>query len=240
MRKAMLFAVVVAGFAVPEAIAQTTAGRRGGSVTRGPRGGVAAQGPRGGSAAAGPRGGAAAEGPRGGAAAVGPAGSTATRNPQTGVTTVEGTRGGYGQKGPGGAGYAVGPQGGAAVAGPRGGAAVGPQGGVAVTNRTYTARGTTWARPTWSTSQVTVYQNRYIGYPGWHPYAGYYGLPPPLVAYPGLAFLTTGLLIGTYAVATAAAAQPKTVYVYVVNENGTQKEVKVDSSGQIISSKPVS
>jgi hypothetical protein len=49
------------------------------------------------------------------------------------------------------------------------------------------------------------------------------------MAYTSLAFLSAGLLIGSYA------AQSNTVYVYVVNEGGQNIEYRVDSAGNVIS-----
>jgi hypothetical protein len=72
-----------------------------------------------------------------------------------------------------------------------------------------------------------------VGYPGWHRY-GTYGLAAPLAAFTGLAFLSAGLLIGTYA------RENRTVYVYVVNDNGVQTEYQVDSDGKVLSKRPVS
>lgn len=198
----------------------------------------------GGRAGVGPRGGAAAVGPRGGAAAVGPHGSTAVRNPNTGVTTFHGAGGGAAAVGPGGRGAAVGPHGGAVVHGPAGTAAVGPHGGVAMSNRSYYAGGAHYYRPTWGSGQINVYQRNFVGYPGWRPYGAFYGLAAPLAVYSSLAFLSAGLLIGTYAaqptvVVGAPPPPPKTIYVYVVNENGVQKEYRVDSAGHILSTRIV-
>jgi hypothetical protein len=58
-------------------------------------------------------------------------------------------------------------------------------------------------------------------------------LAPGLVAYTGLAFLSAGLLIGSYA------EHSRTVYVYVVNEGGQNVEYRVNSAGNVISKRVV-
>lgn len=133
---------------------------------------------------------------------------------------------------------------GTAVQGPRGGSAAhgqgpagsrtaveGPRGGTAVSRQSYEWNGAHYARPVWNTSRVTVYQRGFVAYPGFRPYATY-GLVAPLAAFTGLAFLSAGMLIGSYA------AQQKTVYVYVVNQAGKDMEYRVDSEGHVLSSQP--
>jgi hypothetical protein len=78
-----------------------------------------------------------------------------------------------------------------------------------------------------------AYGRGFAGYPGWRPY-GTYGLTPGLAAFGSLAFLSAGLLIGSYAY------QDNTVYVYVVNEGGQNIEYRVDSYGNILSRRVVS
>ena len=73
----------------------------------------------------------------------------------------------------------------------------------------------------------------YYGYPGWRAY-GTYGLAPGLVAFGSLAFLSTGLLVGSYLI-----EQDRTVYVYVVKEDNIYKEYKVDSTGRVLSERIV-
>jgi hypothetical protein len=129
-----------------------------------------------------------------------------------------------------------GPHGGQAThgQGPAGsGTAVeGPHGGTATARQSYDWNGVHYARPTYSSTQVNVYRAPYVGYPGFHSYYSY-GLVEPLVPFAGLAFLSAGMLIGSYA------AQQKTVYVYIVNEGGTNMQYEVSSTGEILSSKPV-
>jgi len=77
-----------------------------------------------------------------------------------------------------------------------------------------------------------VYGRGFSGYPGWRPYSTY-GLTPGLAAFSSLAFLSAGMLIGSYA------QDDRTVYVYVVNEGGQNVEYRVDSAGNIISRRVV-
>ena len=159
-------------------------------------------------------------GPRGGEidAARGPFGA--------GYVDAEGPRGGEidGARGPFGAGYvdAEGPRGGnvEASVGPRGRGTVtveGPRGNEA----------TAYGRVSYG--NLDVVRAPYIRYPGYRTYGTYYGLYPPLTAYPGLAFLTAGLLIASYEDNT------KTVYVYHVEEECQVLEYQVDDSGNVVS-----
>jgi hypothetical protein len=172
---------------------------------RGNYGGAAVRGPEGGAAARTPQGGAAVRGPEGNAAARGAYGGAAARGPY-----------------------------GSAARGPYGGtAARGPYGGTAYARNSYAYGGRNYYRPAWNAGQVNVYARGFAGYPGWHSYGyGYYGLPPGLVAFSSLAFLSAGMLIGTYA------QQEKTVYVYVVKEGDQNMEVRVDDKGNVLSKKP--
>ena len=225
MRSRSLIYIVAASL-----LAQTAqpafAQRRGGT---GPRGGGVQHygGPR--------RGATTVQGPRGGTAghAYGPRGS------------VSGARGAYG----GGAAHATGRYGGSAgaVRGPYGGAAAratgpyggsraaarGPYGGTAYARNSYAWHGRNYYRPTWNASRINAYGRGFVGYPGWRAY-GTYGLVPGLAAFSGLAFLSAGLLIGSYA------QEETTVYVYVVNEGGQNVEYRVDSNGNVISKRVVS
>lgn len=126
-----------------------------------------------------------------------------------------------------------GPHGGTAARayGPRGSVsgARGPYGGgVAHTRHSYAYGGRNYYRPGWNAGYVHQYGRGFAGYPGWRPY-GTYGLSPGLAAFGSLAFLSAGLLIGSYAY------HDRTVYVYVVNEGGQNIEYRVDSAGRILS-----
>jgi hypothetical protein len=106
----------------------------------------------------------------------------------------------------------------------------GPHGGYA-TGRHY--GGHYYHRPVWGTAAVGAFARPYAAYPGWRFY-GTYGLAPGLTAISGLAFLSAGLLVGTYS------AEQHTVYVYVVEEDGVQIEYRVDEYGNVLSKRPVS
>jgi hypothetical protein len=145
---------------------------------------------------------------------------------------VRGPQGGAAARGPYGNAAARGPYGGTAARGPYGTAARGPYGGTAYARNSYSYGGRSYYRPGWNAGQVNVYSRGFYGYPGWHAY-GTYGLAPGLVAFSGLAFLSAGLLIGSYS------QQQQTVYVYVVQENGQNVEYRVDSNGKILSKRVV-
>jgi hypothetical protein len=204
----------------PPAFAQRrgATGPRGGSVQHsgGPRrGATAVTGPRGGTAgrASGPRGSvSAARGPSGGGAA------HATGRYGQSAGAVRGTSGNTAAR-------AAGPYGSRAVA-------RGPSGGAAYSRNSYVWGGRQYNRPAWNATRINGYGRPFVGYPGWRAY-GTYGLAPGLVAYTGLAFLSAGLLIGSYA------EQSNTVYVYVVNEEGQNVEYRVDSAGNVISKRVV-
>jgi len=169
-----------------------------------------------------------------------------------GATTYQGSRGGsaaraYGPRGsvsgartPSGAsaGRVNGRYGGSAahVNGRYGGSAThvnGRYGGTAYARNSYAYGGRHYNRPAWNAGYIHSYGRGFVGYPGWRPY-GSWGLAPGLAAFSSLAFLSAGLLIGSYAY------QGGTVYVYVVNEGGVNVEYRVDSAGNIISRRVVS
>jgi len=147
-------------------------------------------------------------------------------------------------RGPSGAGAAVG-RGGAAVRGPNGGAAaVGRYGGAAVrgpggtyaAGRSYGGRyygGRYYRRPVWGAATVGAFARPYAAYPGWR-YYGTVGLATGIAAVSSLAFLSDGILVGTYPEAAT------TVYVYVVDEDGVQVEYRVDEQGNVLSRREVS
>ena len=169
-----------------------------------------------------------------------------------GATTYQGSRGGsaaraYGPRGsvsgartPSGAsaGRVNGRYGGSAahVNGRYGGSAThvnGRYGGTAYARNSYAYGGRHYNRPAWNAGYIHSYGRGFVCYPGWRPY-GSWGLAPGLAAFSSLAFLSAGLLIGSYAY------QGGTVYVYVVNEGGVNVEYRVDSAGNIISRRVVS
>jgi hypothetical protein len=129
--------------------------------------------------------------------------------------------------GPYGGGTAVrGPYGGGAVRGygpyGAGGAVRGPYGGVAYGHARY-------GRPYLAGPAFYGYQRRFYGYPGWRSYGLSYGLVGPLVGISSLAFLSAGLLVGSFV------DQGQTVYVYVVQEDGRDVEYRVLGDGTVLS-----
>jgi hypothetical protein len=163
----------------------------------------------------------------------GPQGRTATgARGNYGGAAVRGPQGGAAARGPYGNAAARGPYGGTAARGPYGTAARGPYGGTAYARNSYAYGGRNYYRPGWNASHINVYSRGFYGYPGWHSY-GTYGLAPGLVAFSSLAFLSAGLLIGSYS------QQQQTVYVYVVQEGGQNVEYRVDSDGKVLSKKVV-
>lgn len=120
-----------------------------------------------------------------------------------------------------------GPAGGgtAHVRGPAGGATAvrGPGGAVAAHGHA------NYASPRWAGNRYAGYQRGFVGYPGWRSYGMHYGLIGPLVGVSSLAFLTSGLLIGSFA------QSGQTVYVYVVEEDGQNVEYRVTEDGTVLS-----
>ncbi len=117
---------------------------------------------------------------------------------------------------------AVGPHGGAAVRGPHGGRAGG-----------YYYGGHRYYRPAWGAATIGAFARPFAAYPGWR-YYGTWGQAAGIATFSSLAFLSSGLLIGTYP------AEEQTVYVYVVDEDGVQMEYRVDEQGRVLSKRPVS
>jgi hypothetical protein len=120
------------------------------------------------------------------------------------------------------------------VRGPGGAAAArGPYGGYAARGgygRGYYYGGRYWRAPGWGAGGFYAYGRGFVGYPGWR-YFGTVGLAPALASFAALGFLSTGVLIGSYA------QQQRTVYIYVVNDGDENIEYQVDSDGQILSQK---
>ena len=143
-------------------------------------------------------------------------------------------------RGPHGGGAYVGPHGGAAVRGRHGGtAAVGPHGGAAARGLHgyraggYYYGGHRYYRPAWGAATIGAFARPFAVYPGWR-YYGTWGLAAGIATVSSLAFLSSGVLVGTYPV------EERTVYVYVVDEDGVQMEYRVDEQGRVLSKRPVS
>ncbi len=83
---------------------------------------------------------------------------------------------------------------------------------------------------------INARRNVYVGRPGWRTYGRFWG---PYRVHAGLAwlsFLTAALLIGSY----SSSQNNKTVYVYIVEEEGVEKEYHVDEDGKILSEQVLS
>jgi hypothetical protein len=102
-------------------------------------------------------------------------------------------------------------------------------------HRSFNEHGVRHAAPDWDARRVHGFNRRFDRFPGFRSF-GSFGLAGPLVAYPGLAFLSAGLLASTY---VDADDFDRTVYVYIVNEDGQDVEYRVDDAGQILSREPV-
>ena len=148
-----------------------------------------------------------------------------------GAIDAEGPRGGEinGVRGPFGAGTVE-------VEGPRGGeaeAVVGPRGRGSATVEGFRGNeATVYGRVRYN--DINVVRRPYVGYPGYRTYGVYYGLYPPLTAYPGLAFLTAGLLVASFNDNSGT-----TVYVYHIEKDCQVIEYQVDENGNVISEKSV-
>ncbi len=79
---------------------------------------------------------------------------------------------------------------------------------------------------------VNARRNVYVGRPGWRTYGSYWGPYGVHAGFAWLTFLTSALLIGSY---SSAQNNQTTVYVYIVEEDGVQKEYHVDEDGEILS-----
>ena len=166
------------------------------------------------------------EGPRGGNidAARGPFGA--------GTIDAESPRGGEinGTRGPFGAGNLD-------AEGARGGeidATVGPRGRGSATIEGPRGNETTVYGRVSPSYNLNIVRQPYIRYPNYRTYGTYYGLYPPLAVYPGLAFLTAGLLIASFEDNSGT-----TVYVYHIEKECEIIEYQVDENGNVISEKSV-
>lgn len=149
-----------------------------------------------------------------------------------GKIDAEGPRGGKidGTRGPFGAGNLE-------VDGSRGGeidATVGPRGRGSATIEGPRGNETTVYGRVSPSYNMNVVRRTYVGYPNYRTYGTYYGLYPPLAVYPGLAFLTAGLLIASFNDNSGT-----TVYVYHIEKECEVIEYQVNENGNVISEKSV-
>jgi hypothetical protein len=97
-----------------------------------------------------------------------------------------------------------------------------------VSRPSFVANGHHFARPFFHENDLHAFRARFVSFPAFTPFF-FYGLFPVLAVYPSLAFLSSGVLIASYA------DSDRTVYVYVVVEDGVRKEYRVDEYGNILS-----
>lgn len=103
------------------------------------------------------------------------------------------------------------------------------QGDVNINRNNINVNGRNYRRP--SNVNIDVRRNVYVGRPGWRTYGWYWGPYGVHAGFAWLSFLTAALLIGSY----SSAQNNQTVYVYIVEEDGVEKEYHVDEDGEILS-----
>ncbi len=104
------------------------------------------------------------------------------------------------------------------------------RGDVNINRNNINVNGRNYRRP--RNVNIDARRNIYVGRPGWRSYGSYWGPYGVHAGFAWLSFLTTALLIGSY---SSAQNNQTTVYVYIVEEDGVEKEYHVDEDGEIIS-----
>ena len=104
------------------------------------------------------------------------------------------------------------------------------RGDVNINRNNINVNGRNYRRP--NNVNIDARRNVYVGRPGWRTYGSYWGPYGVHAGFAWLSFLTTALLIGSY---SSAQNNQTTVYVYIVEEDGVEKEYHVDEDGEIIS-----
>ena len=108
------------------------------------------------------------------------------------------------------------------------------RGDVNINRNNINFNGRNYRRP--NNVNINVRRNVYVGRPGWRTYGRYWGPYGVHAGFAWLSFLTAALLIGSY----SSAQNNQTVYVYIVEEDGVEKEYQVDENGKILSEQIVS
>ena len=103
------------------------------------------------------------------------------------------------------------------------------RGDVNINRNSINVNGRNYRRP--NNVNINARRDVYVGRPGWRTYGSYWGPYGVHAGFAWLSFLTTALLIGSY----SSAQNNQTVYVYVVEEDGVEKEYHVDEDGTILS-----
>ena len=104
------------------------------------------------------------------------------------------------------------------------------RGDVNINRNNFNVGGRNYRRP--RNVNVNARRNVYVGRPGWRTYGSYWGPYGVHAGFAWLTFLTSALLIGSY---SSAQNNQTTAYVYIVEEDGVQKEYHVDEDGEILS-----
>ncbi len=103
------------------------------------------------------------------------------------------------------------------------------RGDVNINRNNFNVNGRNYRRP--NNVNIDARRNVYVGRPGWRTYGSYWGPYGVHAGFAWLSFLTAALLIGSY----SSAQNNQTVYVYIVEEDGVEKEYHVDEDGEILS-----
>ncbi|MGK7897320.1 MAG: hypothetical protein AB4372_27800 [Xenococcus sp. (in: cyanobacteria)] len=104
------------------------------------------------------------------------------------------------------------------------------RGDVNINRNNINVNGRNYRRP--NNVNIDARRNVYVGRPGWRTYGSYWGPYGVHAGFAWLSFLTAALLIGSY---SSSQNNQTTVYVYIVEEDGVEKEYHVDEDGEIIS-----
>ena len=108
------------------------------------------------------------------------------------------------------------------------------RGDVNINRNNINVNGRNYRRP--NNVNINARRNVYVGRPGWRTYGTFWGPYGVHAGFAWLSFLTAALLIGSY----SSSQNNQTVYVYIVEEDGVEKEYHVDEEGKILSEQVVS
>ena len=103
------------------------------------------------------------------------------------------------------------------------------RGDVNINRNNFNVGGRNYRRP--RNVNIDARRNVYVDRPGWRSYGSHWGPYGVHAGFAWLTFLTSALLIGSY----SSSQNNQTVYVYIVEEDGVEKEYHVDEDGEILS-----
>ena len=112
------------------------------------------------------------------------------------------------------------------------------RGDVNINRNNLNVNGRNYRRP--RNVNIDARRNVYVGRPGWRTYGSYWGPYGVHAGFAWLTFLTSALLIGSYTSQNNQTVNNQTVYVYIVEEDGVEKEYHVDEEGNILSEQIIS